>query len=71
MSTNVHTLWLKIAANFSVDIYLLHQYERNFSHFSDFYSLVIGLWKSEIPAKIFKNEILDEYLLNMQAFEIL
>ena len=38
--------------NFSVDMYLLHQYKRNVSHLSYFSSLVIGLYKYEISAKI-------------------
>ena len=38
-------------ASLSVHILLLHHYKSDFAHISDLYSLVIGLYKSEIWAK--------------------
>ena len=42
-----YTVCMKSLTMFSVDMHLLHHYGRNFAHLSYFYSLVIGLYKSE------------------------
>ena len=56
-------------AHFSVHILLLHHYESNLAHISDFDSLVIGLSKSERWAKNNKNEWLVVYVQNLHTFE--
>ena len=48
LSRFLHTVWMKILTIFSVDMHLLHHYNRNFAHISAFYSLVIGLQNVEI-----------------------
>ena len=45
------------AARFSVHILLLHRYMSDLAHLSDLYSLVIGLYKSEMRAKIIKKQM--------------
>ena len=45
-----HTVLLISTAHFAVGILLLHNYRSNLAHLSDLYSLVIGLYKSEIWA---------------------
>ena len=47
----VRMIW---TAHFSVHILLLHHYKSDFAYISDLYSLVIGLYKSEIWAKDIK-----------------
>ena len=63
------TVRLKWIATLSVDMHLLHHYKSNLAHLSYFYSLVIGMQKSEIWAKILKNEGLDIYLQNLHTFK--
>ena len=43
-----YTVRMKWIAHFAVDILLLHHYKSNLAHLSYLYSLVIGLYKSEI-----------------------
>ena len=45
---SVHTVLLILTAGFSVHMLLLHHYNSDLSHISDLYSLVIGMYKSEI-----------------------
>ena len=42
------TVWLKWIAHFAVGILLLHHYKSGLAYLSDFYSLVIVMYKSEI-----------------------
>ena len=45
------TVWMISTARFSVHILLLHHYASDLAHLSDLYSLVIGMYKSQIWTK--------------------
>ena len=48
LDENIYTVMLIEMPRFSVAKLLLHHYKSDLAHISDLYSLVIGLYKSEI-----------------------
>ena len=57
MLLNECTVWLVSTARFSVHILLLRHYKSYLAHISDLYSLVIGMYKSEMREKILKKRM--------------